>query len=92
MKAGVPRAAESPPSTELALHLATYRARPDVNAVVHLHPQSAVLLDALGEPIRLITTDHAFYLRRVARVAVRSARPAALAEARRPPSPTAPTA
>lgn len=54
-----------PPSTELALHLATYRARPDVNAVVHLHPQSVVLLDALGERIRLVTTDHAAYVRRV---------------------------
>jgi L-fuculose-phosphate aldolase len=55
-------------STEVRLHLATYRVRPDVNAIVHLHPQTAVLLDALGEPIRLITSDHAFYLRRVARV------------------------
>ena len=54
-------------STEVALHLATYRVRPDVNAVVHLHPQLAILLDSLGEPIRLITTDHAFYLRRIAR-------------------------
>jgi L-fuculose-phosphate aldolase len=54
------------PSTEVALHLATYRARPDIRVVVHLHPQLAILLDALGEPIRLITTDHRFYLRRVA--------------------------
>jgi ribulose-5-phosphate 4-epimerase/fuculose-1-phosphate aldolase len=54
------------PSSELALHLATYRARPDVNAVVHLHPQTVLLLDAIGEPIRLVTTDHAFYLRRIA--------------------------
>ncbi|HEY3008684.1 MAG TPA: class II aldolase/adducin family protein [Micromonosporaceae bacterium] len=54
-----------PPTTELALHLATYRARPDVNAVVHLHPQTVVLLDALGERIRLVTTDHAAYVRRV---------------------------
>src|SRR4051794_29769841 len=53
------------PSSELALHLALYRARPDVNAVVHLHPQTALLLDALGEHIRIVTTDHAFYLRRV---------------------------
>jgi L-fuculose-phosphate aldolase len=53
------------PSTEVALHLATYRVRPDVHAVVHLHPQVAVLLDALGESVRLITTDHAYYLRRV---------------------------
>ena len=55
----------SQPSTELALHLATYRARPDVRAIVHLHPQSVLLLDAIGAPIRLVTTDHAYYLRRV---------------------------
>jgi len=54
-----------PPSTELALHLATYRVRPDVRAIVHLHPQTALLLDALGERIRLVSTDHAVYLRRI---------------------------
>jgi ribulose-5-phosphate 4-epimerase/fuculose-1-phosphate aldolase len=54
------------PTTEVALHVATYRARPDVNAIVHLHPQATVLLDALGERIRLITTDHAYYIRRIA--------------------------
>jgi L-fuculose-phosphate aldolase len=53
-------------SSEVALHVETYRARPDVNAVIHLHPQVVVLLDALGERIRLITTDHAYYVRRVA--------------------------
>jgi L-fuculose-phosphate aldolase len=55
------------PTTELALHLATYKARPDVTAIVHLHPQSVLLLEALGTPIRLVTTDHLFYLRRIAR-------------------------
>lgn len=59
------------PTSEIALHLATYRARPDVQAIVHLHPQTALLLDALGEHIRLVTTDHAFYLRRVTRVPFR---------------------
>ena len=59
------------PTSELALHLAVYRTRPDVNAVVHLHPQTVLLLDALGERIRLVTTDHAFYLRRVATVPFR---------------------
>jgi ribulose-5-phosphate 4-epimerase/fuculose-1-phosphate aldolase len=58
-------AAEVRPTSELELHLATYRARPDVNAVVHLHPQTVLLLDALGERIRLVTTDHAFYVRQV---------------------------
>ncbi len=46
-------------TSEFALHRAVYRARPDVNAVIHLHPQITVLLDSLGERIRLITTDHA---------------------------------
>ena len=53
------------PTSELALHLATYRTRPDANVVVHLHPQSVLLLDAIGEPIRLTTTDHAYYVGRV---------------------------
>jgi ribulose-5-phosphate 4-epimerase/fuculose-1-phosphate aldolase len=55
------------PTSELALHLATYRARPDVSAVIHLHPQALLLLDACDEPVRLVTTDHRFYVRRVAR-------------------------
>jgi 3-dehydro-4-phosphotetronate decarboxylase len=59
------------PTSELALHLALYRARLDVNAVVHLHPQTALLLDALGEHVRIVTTDHAFYLRRVSTVPFR---------------------
>jgi ribulose-5-phosphate 4-epimerase/fuculose-1-phosphate aldolase len=59
------------PTSEIALHLALYRARPDVNAVIHLHPQTALLLDALGEHLRIVTTDHAFYLRRVATVPFR---------------------
>ncbi|MFI7596321.1 class II aldolase/adducin family protein [Actinoplanes sp. NPDC049681] len=59
------------PTSELPLHLALYRARPDVNAIVHLHPQTALLLDALGEHIRIVTTDHAFYLTRVSTVPFR---------------------
>ena len=59
------------PTSEIALHLALYRARPDVNAIVHLHPQTALLLDALGEHIRIVTTDHAYYLRRVSTVPFR---------------------
>jgi L-fuculose-phosphate aldolase len=50
------------PSTEVALHLECYRARPDVTAVVHVHPQLTVLLTALGHPIRLLTTDHVAYV------------------------------
>ncbi len=56
------------PSSEWKLHWRTYQARPDVNAVIHLHPQMAVVLDALGHEVRLLTLDHVMYLRRVARV------------------------
>jgi L-fuculose-phosphate aldolase len=56
------------PSTEWKLHQRTYRVRPDVNAVVHLHPQHAVLVDALGHPIRLMTLDQASYVRSVGTV------------------------
>ncbi len=65
---GTWRGGNSRPSSEVALHLHSYRARPDVNAVIHLHPQLSVLLDALGHRIRLITIDHAYYVRRVATV------------------------
>ncbi len=51
------------PTSELALHLAAMRTRPDVTWSVHLHPPMATLLHALDVPIRLITTDHAYYLR-----------------------------
>jgi L-fuculose-phosphate aldolase len=56
------------PSTEWKLHQRSYRVRPDVNAVVHLHPQHAVLVDALGHPIRLMSLDHAVYVRSVGTV------------------------
>ncbi|MCK8467665.1 MULTISPECIES: class II aldolase/adducin family protein [Microbacterium] len=53
------------PSSEWKLHQRSYAARADVNAVVHVHPQHAVLLDALGHDVRLITLDHAYYVRSV---------------------------
>jgi L-fuculose-phosphate aldolase len=54
------------PSSEFRLHLDSYRARPDVNALIHLHPQTSVLLHALGHPIRMITIDQTYYVRHVA--------------------------
>ncbi len=63
---GAVRAGHPRPSSEAQLHLATYLVRPDVNAVIHLHPQTSVLLDAMGHPIRLLTIDHAYYVREVA--------------------------
>jgi L-fuculose-phosphate aldolase len=53
------------PSTEVALHLRSYQVRPDINALIHLHPQTSVLLDAMGHQISLVTLDHAYYVRQV---------------------------
>ena len=38
------------PSTELRMHLAAYAARPDVSAIVHAHPLTAVALTVAGLP------------------------------------------
>ncbi|ANY09770.1 fuculose phosphate aldolase [Pseudonocardia sp. HH130630-07] len=63
------RAGTGRPSSEWRLHTRTYEARADVQAVIHLHPQASLLVDALGEEIRLVTMDHAHYVRRIARTA-----------------------
>lgn len=39
------------PSSEWALHLAIYRQRPDVGAVVHTHSMFATTFAVLGEPV-----------------------------------------
>lgn len=51
------------PSSEWKLHQRAYAARPDAATVIHLHPQHAVLLATLDVEIRLITLDHAFYVK-----------------------------
>ena len=56
------------PSSEWKLHQRTYLVRPDVNAVIHLHPQYTVLLDGLGHQTRMISLDQAYYVRSTARV------------------------
>lgn len=53
------------PSSEWRLHQRSYLARPDAECVIHLHPQHAVVLASLGHPIRLLTLDHAFYVRSI---------------------------
>lgn len=50
------------PSSEWLMHARIYQARPDVNAVIHMHPQHSLLLYALGKEIRFITQDHAWYV------------------------------
>jgi len=62
---GEVRDGNAAPSSEVLLHLHSYRVRPDVNALIHLHPQTSVLLDAMGHTISLVTLDHAYYVREV---------------------------
>lgn len=52
-------------TSEIAVHLSAYAARSDVGAVLHLHPPVAVMLDARGDVIRAVTTDHRYYVRNV---------------------------
>ncbi len=56
------------PSSELPMHLAAHRARPDGGYVVHAHPPKANVLAATGRAIRLLTLDHAYYVRRLVTV------------------------
>ncbi len=51
---GTPRGSGRP-STELALHLCAYRERPDVRAVVHAHPPTAVAFTIAGLSLALCT-------------------------------------
>ncbi len=47
---GERRSGRGRPSTETRMHLAAYAARPDVGAVVHAHPITAVALTVAGLP------------------------------------------
>ncbi len=46
------------PSSDTASHLYIYRARPDVNGVVHTHSRYATAFAALGKPIPVYLTAH----------------------------------
>lgn len=56
------------PSSEHRVHLRVYERRPDVGAIVHLHQQMTVLVDAMGLEILPLTLDQAHYLRAIHRV------------------------
>lgn len=62
---GEVRAGHPSPSSEWKLHQRAYLTRPDVQTVIHMHPQHAVLMSTLGHEIRLLTLDHAYYVHSV---------------------------
>jgi L-fuculose-phosphate aldolase len=53
------------PSSELPTHLAAYRVRKDVEAVVHGHPPTAVALITAGVTVPSVTPEHAVMIRRL---------------------------
>lgn len=49
------------PSIELPLHLALYRSRPDVRAIVHTHPPHSTAWSFLGIDLDPTTEDNTYY-------------------------------
>lgn len=56
---GVKVEGDSAPSSDTASHLYIYRARPDVNGIVHTHSNYATAFAAVGEPIPVYLTAQA---------------------------------
>ncbi len=54
------------PSSEYRLHLAVYKARPEVKAIAHLHPPYSIVASALLEgELPIITPEAELYLGRI---------------------------
>lgn len=45
------------PSKELSFHLSVYRLRPDVQAIVHVHPPYATAYSNVGSPLPMVTVS-----------------------------------
>ncbi|MCW3041422.1 MAG: class aldolase/adducin family protein, partial [Solirubrobacterales bacterium] len=58
---GAWRRTAAAPSQELPLHLAVYRARPDVGAIVHTHSPHATAWSFHGGPLAPRTEDMDYY-------------------------------
>lgn len=50
------------PSSEVLMHLACYRRRPRIHAVVHTHPQFTIALTSAGHTLRPMFADCIIYL------------------------------
>ncbi|MCY3759839.1 MAG: class II aldolase/adducin family protein [Gemmatimonadetes bacterium] len=50
------------PSSEVLMHLGIYRARPELEAVIHTHPRTAIALTAAGHDLRPMFADYYVYL------------------------------
>jgi L-fuculose-phosphate aldolase len=65
MVTGAQRVGPHPPTTEVNMHLAVYRARPDIHAVFHTHPPWLTGVISAGVPFRPLTTECRGYLGRI---------------------------
>ena len=61
LESGLPEAPDPAPSTELPTHLAIYRRRPDVGAVVHTHSPCVSTLSVLRRPLPPIIDEMIVY-------------------------------
>jgi len=50
------------PSSEVLMHLACYRQRPDIGAVIHTHPPYTIALTSSGHDLRAMFADSVIYL------------------------------
>ena len=50
------------PSSEVLMHLAVYRCRPEVHAVIHTHPPITIALTAAGHDLQPMFADYYVYL------------------------------
>ena len=53
---------ERRPTSETRMHLGVFKARSDVNAIVHAHPLYCTMLAVMGEPLRPILDEMLPYL------------------------------
>jgi L-fuculose-phosphate aldolase len=54
-------AGETRPPKETEIHTGVYRARPDVNSVIHSHPLHSVVFSLTGKPILPVTVHGAIF-------------------------------
>ncbi|UCF91393.1 MAG: class II aldolase/adducin family protein [Desulfobacterales bacterium] len=54
-------AGEHRPTSEFLMHLACYRRRPDIGAVVHTHPRYTIAMSSAGHDIKAMFADFHIY-------------------------------
>jgi L-fuculose-phosphate aldolase len=50
------------PSSEVLMHLYSYRVRPDIQAMIHTHPKLTIALTSAGHDLRPMYADYYVYL------------------------------